>query len=149
MAKNYRNSFSAWDESNFTAIAENFGKVLVNASPVWNCSDVSHGKVCILTAIRLKINEVTEVKFGDSLFKIGVVEFNDDWSPFKMTVSGSELGSSDDEDNDDGVSDTWHKDGMDLEEGEITVDRNMDYDRGRGSSTIPEVPDDGDKDVTV
>ncbi|CAH1424345.1 unnamed protein product [Lactuca virosa] len=118
--------FLAWDESNFTAIAGNFGKVLVNASPVWNCSDVSHGNVCILTAIQMRINEVLET-----------------------TVSGSVLGSSDEEDDGDGVSYTWHQDGMDLEDGEIEIDRNLNCDRGGGSPIAPAVPIDGGTDETI
>ncbi|KAI3698756.1 hypothetical protein L2E82_42558 [Cichorium intybus] len=74
----------AWDESNFAAIAGNFGKVIVNANPFWNCSDVE-----------------------------------DDWIPFKPFVVGSQSGSEDESDDEDGISDTWQHERVDLEDGEI------------------------------
>ncbi|KAL4581283.1 hypothetical protein LXL04_017494 [Taraxacum kok-saghyz] len=106
----------AWDESNFNSLASRFGKVLVNINPFWNYSDVSHGKVCILTASRKKLNEEMPVIIDGCSHKIGIFEIDDEWVPFKPFIDGSQ---EDSEEDDDGISDTFGNDEMDLEDGEI------------------------------
>ncbi|KAL4556260.1 hypothetical protein LXL04_038906 [Taraxacum kok-saghyz] len=109
----------AWDESNFASIAGRFGKVLVNINPFWTFSDVSQGKVCILTASKKKINEEITVSIDGSLHRIGIFEVEDDWGPFKPFIVGSTEDSEEENENDDGISDTFGGDEMELEEGEI------------------------------
>ncbi|KAL4591899.1 hypothetical protein LXL04_004874 [Taraxacum kok-saghyz] len=111
--------FLAWDDKNFAAMAGNFGKVLVNATPFWDNCNLSNGKVCILTAKRAKINEEIDIKLEGSLHRIGVFEIDDDWVPFRPFSAKEDSDSGEDEEGSDAVSDTWHQDGMDLENGEI------------------------------
>ncbi|CAH1422247.1 unnamed protein product [Lactuca virosa] len=109
----------ALDESNMETIVGMFGKVMVNTSPFWNCNYVSHGKICILTASRKKLNEEISVLIDNCKFRICVFEVNDDWVPFKHFVPNSISYSEEDIDDEHGISDTWQPDGMDFEEGEI------------------------------
>ncbi|CAH1438969.1 unnamed protein product [Lactuca virosa] len=111
----------ALDDSNTRLIDGYFGKVLVNCNPFWSSHDVSHGKICILTASRKKINDEVSMSIDGNIHRLGVFEVDDDWTPFKKLVSCS-TSDSDSEvelDDDDGVSDTWKPDDLDLEEGEI------------------------------
>ncbi|KAL4559119.1 hypothetical protein LXL04_031253 [Taraxacum kok-saghyz] len=109
----------AWDESSFESIAGNFGKILVNINSFWNSSDLSHGKVCILTAQRKLINEELTVLVEGAPVKIGIFEVEDDWVPFKPFLTASQEDSDDEDDRGDGVSDTFEAADMELEDGEI------------------------------
>ncbi|KAL4582449.1 hypothetical protein LXL04_006998 [Taraxacum kok-saghyz] len=51
----------AWDEINFSAIASTFGKDIASNSSFLNCSDLSHGKVCILTKSKRRVDEMLAV----------------------------------------------------------------------------------------
>ncbi|KAL4555549.1 hypothetical protein LXL04_038171 [Taraxacum kok-saghyz] len=67
----------ALDEANMDVIAGSFRKVLVNISPFWNSNDVSHGKLCILTASRKKLKEEVSVLLDGAEYRIGVYEVDD------------------------------------------------------------------------
>ncbi|KAI3777981.1 hypothetical protein L2E82_06906 [Cichorium intybus] len=108
----------SWDESNFDAIAQSFGKVLVNSNPFWNSMDVSTGKMGILTARRSRINEEVNIDYDGEVIKIGVFETDDCWTPFRPFLAREESDSEEDSDE-EAVSDTWHHDGTDFEEGEF------------------------------
>ncbi|KAL4572094.1 hypothetical protein LXL04_018863 [Taraxacum kok-saghyz] len=77
---------AAWDDANFATIVRNYGKLLVNSCSFWSTDDVSHGRVCILTANRKKIIEELDFKCEGSLIKIGISELDDGWTPFKPFV---------------------------------------------------------------
>ncbi|CAH1415257.1 unnamed protein product [Lactuca virosa] len=83
-------------------------------------ADVSHGKVCVLSASRRKINDEVMVNVGGVNYSIGVTELDDEWFPFKPFnhnyQSESEIG--DDDDSSDGDSSV----NMGLEEGEILTE---------------------------
>ncbi|KAL4576768.1 hypothetical protein LXL04_012867 [Taraxacum kok-saghyz] len=57
------------------------GKVLVNLNPFWNFTDVSHVKLCILTASRKKINDELDISIDGSFYKLGIFETDEDWGP--------------------------------------------------------------------
>ncbi|KAL4555267.1 hypothetical protein LXL04_037882 [Taraxacum kok-saghyz] len=104
---------TAWDESNFAAIAGYFGKVLVDVAPFWNRTDVSGGKICILTEHMKKINNEVEVALLGVIFKVGVIEIEDGWTPFSPYSTPSVVGSDGEDDrNSDGSENVV------LEEGE-------------------------------
>ncbi|KAI3523527.1 hypothetical protein L1887_01720 [Cichorium endivia] len=48
--------------------------------------DWSMGRVGIITSRRTWINEEIEVEAGGQIFRIGVVEYTDDWSPFRPVL---------------------------------------------------------------
>ncbi|KAL4574069.1 hypothetical protein LXL04_020891 [Taraxacum kok-saghyz] len=104
-----------WDESNFNSIAASFGKVLENRNSFWNSMDISHGKVCVLTAARKRINEEINVLIKGESMKVGILEVEDDWAPYNPFIASALEDSEDDE----AVSDTWDHEKMDLEDGEI------------------------------
>ncbi|KAI3522082.1 hypothetical protein L1887_11561 [Cichorium endivia] len=89
---------------------------------IQNRRDFSMGKVGTLTSKRKWINEeVTITANGDS-FILGVVEYTDDWSPFK-----TEEDFLADVDEDDGISDTWMQEyGNELDEGEFRPENQID-----------------------
>ncbi|KAL4592419.1 hypothetical protein LXL04_005413 [Taraxacum kok-saghyz] len=102
----------AWDDSNFAAVLEDFGKVMVYPGSFWNSSDISAGKLCILTEYRMKINEEIETLLNGNRYQVGVMEIEDDWVPFRPFVL-----------NEDTESDESEEDrGDDLEDGEIDPD---------------------------
>ncbi|KAL4587743.1 hypothetical protein LXL04_000617 [Taraxacum kok-saghyz] len=113
----------AWDDSNFAAVVENMGKVLVPPSSFWNSENISAGKLCILTACRRKINEELVADLDGEIHKVGIMEVDDDWYPFKpFMVNGSSDSDSSGEDEEEGVPDTWNQQDMEFEEGEIRQD---------------------------
>ncbi|CAH1444736.1 unnamed protein product [Lactuca virosa] len=107
----------AWDESNFAAIAESFGKVLVNVAPFWNCSDVSSGKLCILTHSLKRINEEIPISFVGVIQSVRVYEVDDDWVPFRPSSHSSSDESE--EESDDGDEFSVSSDKVILEEGKF------------------------------
>ncbi|KAI3501194.1 hypothetical protein L1887_29056 [Cichorium endivia] len=132
-----------WDEENFSRIVRNFGRVINPFENMKIRKDLSMGKVGILTSRRQWINEEITVMAGGEAFRIGVVEYTDDWSPFKQCLYDKVVESDqEDEDQDgdgedeldedcDGVSDTWRPDmqGDDvLEDGEFKPDDYMNED---------------------
>ncbi|KAI3751227.1 hypothetical protein L2E82_22275 [Cichorium intybus] len=97
-----------WDESNFSLIASRFGKVISPFDYISNRRDYSMGKVGVLTSEKKWINEEVTIKSNGMEYRVGVVEYTDDWSPFKPVPFDKVEESEDEEEEDvDGVSDTW------------------------------------------
>ncbi|KAL4583655.1 hypothetical protein LXL04_008236 [Taraxacum kok-saghyz] len=109
----------AWDETNMEAVAGSFGKVLVNISPFWNNKDVSHRKLCTLTASRKKLNEEISVSLDGVEHRIEVFEVDDDWIPFKNFESVSASDSDEEMDDEEKIPESWHTEEDDAEEGEF------------------------------
>lgn len=86
------------------------------------------GKFGITTSRKKWINEEVEIKVNSEVFSVGVVEYTDDWSPFKSFPFDKVVGEwdskiSEGEDEDDGVSETWmQEDDNEIEEGEFRLD---------------------------
>ncbi|KAL4566692.1 hypothetical protein LXL04_030813 [Taraxacum kok-saghyz] len=116
----------AWDESNMEAVAGNFGKVLVNTSPFWNNEDVSHGKICILTASCKKINEELVVAFDGGEHRIGVFEVDDDWIPFKKFDASSASETDEELDDEYEFPEPRQPPEIDMEDGEFISKTNTD-----------------------
>ncbi|KAL4582224.1 hypothetical protein LXL04_006768 [Taraxacum kok-saghyz] len=66
---------------NYSRIANPFGKV-IETYRTWDAINVSTGHVCILTKSIKMINEEVTIKYNDVSYKVGVVDFDRDWSPF-------------------------------------------------------------------
>ncbi|KAL4561065.1 hypothetical protein LXL04_033227 [Taraxacum kok-saghyz] len=127
----------AWDESNFAAIAGNFGRVLVDVASFWNCMDVAAGKVCILTKRLKKIKEEIDLSLSGTSFKVGVIELEDGWSPFSPFSTPSE---TDSDGEDDGNSEA--SDNINLEEREFVPETQ------NGGGDVPATSNTGGKDVS-
>ncbi|KAI3516229.1 hypothetical protein L1887_15140 [Cichorium endivia] len=115
-----------WDEANFSSIAAKFGKVVISFESIHNRSDWSMGIVGVLTSRKNWINEVVTVTANGLVFQVGVVEYTDDWSPFKTCShdKNNMLDDEDDIDDSDGVSDTWaNMEEKEAEEGEFIPER--------------------------
>ncbi|KAL4587663.1 hypothetical protein LXL04_000535 [Taraxacum kok-saghyz] len=109
----------AWDEENMMAIAKSLGKVLVSACPFWGSRDISHGKLCILTSVRKKINEDMVVLIDNVKHCIGVFEVDDNWMPFRRFERLPDSDSDEDMAEEGGVSDTYDMADDEAEEGEF------------------------------
>lgn len=131
----------AWDEDNFASIAGQFGKVISQDNVLFTCSDISFGKVGIITAHRKKINEEIVGSLNGKSFRIGIVELDEEWYPFKPFSPYRPVESDDDKDDDDGyeeedgISDTFELPPEDLEDGEI--DQNQPAQQYYGSPIVP------------
>lgn len=88
---------------------------------------ISAGKMCILTALMRKINDEVTVELDGSQHRIGVMEIEDDWVPFRSFLAESNSESEDDqeeddeheEDDGDGIPVAGEQNQMELEDGEI------------------------------
>lgn len=89
-----------------------------------NTLDVSHMKLCILTESLSRINEEVTVVGDNRVFKVGIYEVDDDWKPFSN--SKNSMAESEEEDKEDGVSDTIFDSDDGLEDGEIGLDADSD-----------------------
>ncbi|KAI3511170.1 hypothetical protein L1887_18314 [Cichorium endivia] len=115
-----------WDEENFSRIASKYGRVVNPFNFIYNRADWSMGKVGVLTSRRSWINEEVSVMANGRIFHVGVVEYTDDWSPFRPCPFDKTVDSDDDVDEDDseGVSDTWmNVEEDESEDGEIRPER--------------------------
>ncbi|CAI9302239.1 unnamed protein product [Lactuca saligna] len=106
-----------WDEENFREIISKLGVLSSSIEISMNTSDVSHMKLCILTESLSRINEEVTVVGDNQVFKVGIFEVDDDWKPFSNSMMESE-----EEDEEDGVSDTLFDPDDELEDGEIGPD---------------------------
>lgn len=99
--------------------------MLVNTSSFWNRNDVSNGKLCILTTSRKRTNDEANVFFDGVSCRIGIIEIDDDWTPFK-SFSQESIEKSDNklEDDVDEISDTWIHGNMYRGDGEIDPKEN-------------------------
>ncbi|KAI3506585.1 hypothetical protein L1887_21145 [Cichorium endivia] len=88
-----------------------------------NMRDLSMGKLGVVTSRRQWINEELIVSSDGKNYRIGIVEYTDDWSPFKECPFDktenfdNEEEKEDEEDDNDGISDTWMDE--EAEEGEF------------------------------
>ncbi|CAH1448572.1 unnamed protein product [Lactuca virosa] len=109
-----------WEENNFSIIASRYGKVLNPFDGISNRRDYSMRKVGVFTSARRWINEEITVNSNGCEFKVGIVEYTDDWSPFKPAPFDKVDHSEEEDNNTKGISETWMEDEMEEpEEGEI------------------------------
>ncbi|KAI3709022.1 hypothetical protein L2E82_38722 [Cichorium intybus] len=118
----------AWCEDIFKTIAKKYGKVCVHTNSLEACSDLSYGKVAIITCMRKKINEEFTGEMNGKLFKIGVCEIEEDWYPFKPFTTFQYVESEDKDDDevgdddDDDVDEDDEDNDVDLEGISATVE---------------------------
>ncbi|CAH1420725.1 unnamed protein product [Lactuca virosa] len=145
-----------WSEENFSRIARWVGQPIGPLEIPLSMQDVSHGKICVLTSRKTKINDEVLVKLKGNVQKMGLVEENFDWPPFPVGLWISEEpcryeddGSAfidDDGDNRAGgenLEDENMNKGLDdeeLEEGELRYDEDIRI--ARVMSTKPLVAED-------
>ncbi|KAL4561547.1 hypothetical protein LXL04_033714 [Taraxacum kok-saghyz] len=130
--------FTAWDEANMAAIAGKFGRVLVDVNSFWNCSDISSGKLYILTKKMTKINEEVQVSVNNKIQSVGVFEVEENWSPFSPFSHRSSEESEDEDDGEGSIPDSIEKNDDNLEEGEfIPTFSNQEAVPGAGKSVPP------------
>ncbi|KAI3508623.1 hypothetical protein L1887_23632 [Cichorium endivia] len=117
---------SLWGDRNFDAISGRYGKIIAPFDEVMHRVDLSHVKIGIITSRRARINEETSVVWEGRSFKVGIIEFDEDWFPFRWdspdSLQGQKELESEDEDTDeeDGISDTcMGDDDIEVEEGEF------------------------------
>lgn len=96
--------FEFWDEENFSLIASRFGKVINPFDSISSRRDYSMGKVGILTTRKTWINEDVTIEVSNTKYKVGVVEYTDDWSPFKPVPFDKVEESNDEEEDYDEIS---------------------------------------------
>ncbi|KAL4592613.1 hypothetical protein LXL04_005614 [Taraxacum kok-saghyz] len=73
-----------WGQKNFAAITKEFGETIEPFDEISRRVDLSCAKIGILTDRRTRINEEVYVEIEGQLLEIGVIEFDEDWFPFKF-----------------------------------------------------------------
>ncbi|CAH1450255.1 unnamed protein product [Lactuca virosa] len=121
-----------WDENNFSTIARRFGKVINPFDNISTRRDYSMGMVGVITSARKWINEEITIVADGVEYQVGVVKYTDDWSPFKP-IPFDKVEESDDEEDIEGVSDTW----MAVEEQEEGDFRPNDDSKKQGETKSP------------
>ncbi|KAI3763654.1 hypothetical protein L2E82_13648 [Cichorium intybus] len=117
-----------WDRRNFESIARKYGRILVPFEASSDARDLSHGRVCVLTESRRRIDDVVPIEFDGKIMNISVLEYEDGWFPLKAPefAIGVEYQDGDDisDDDSEGISDTVmiEDDVVEIEEGEIVGD---------------------------
>ncbi|KAI3497060.1 hypothetical protein L1887_39441 [Cichorium endivia] len=101
-----------------------YGSIIAPFDDLYHRIDMSAVKIGVLTTSRMRINEDVTCNFEGKNLKVGVVEFDEDWYPFRFEplTEDDNLESSEDEmdEDSDGISDTWVADAdNEKEEGEI------------------------------
>ncbi|CAH1415580.1 unnamed protein product [Lactuca virosa] len=130
-----------WEENNFSIIASRYGKVLNPFDGISNRRDYSMGKVSVLTSTRRWINDEIIVNSNGCEFKVGVVEYTDDRSPFKPAPFDKVDDSEEEDDNTEGISETWMEEEMEEpEEGEIRSLNTVKTDTQPTNHQSPAVP---------
>lgn len=76
-----------WGERNFTTITEGFRRTVAPYEDLPYRVDLSCPKIGILTTRRAKINDEILATIGGKVLKLGVIEFDEDWFPFKFDTS--------------------------------------------------------------
>lgn len=113
-----------WDEQKFSLIASKFGRVISPFDNIANRRDYSMGKVGVITSNRKWINEELTIISNGVEYKVGVVEYTDDWSPFKPLPFDKVEEYDDDEEDVEGISETWMgEENEEPEEGEIKLEK--------------------------
>ncbi|KAI3690974.1 hypothetical protein L2E82_49187 [Cichorium intybus] len=69
-------------QENYERIAGAFGKPCESFGGDWNTFDLATGYVCILTKSWKIINGEIDIALGTLLVRVGVIEFERDWTPF-------------------------------------------------------------------
>ncbi|CAH1437071.1 unnamed protein product [Lactuca virosa] len=127
-----------WDEQNFSLIVSKFGRVISPFDNIANRRDYSMGKVGVITSNRKWINEELMINSNGVEYKVGVVEYTDEWTPFKPLPFDKVEDSDDDEEDVEGISETWMEEENDEpEEGEIRPEK----DETRPEATQVEMQD--------
>ncbi|KAI3791705.1 hypothetical protein L2E82_05566 [Cichorium intybus] len=132
-------------------IANNYGKVIDSENYFVSRKDLSFARVGVLSALRRKINDEISVFIDGCNYRIGVMEIDDDWSPFNSASEISQdLSDEDDDDNcsdqdeddRDEISDTWDHNSDDLEDGEIPAnqDGEISADHDDGITAVQSLP---------
>lgn len=98
-----------------------FGKVINLFDSIATTRDYYMGKVGILTTRRTWINEEITIKVSDVEYRVGVVEYMDDLSPFNPTSFDKVEESEEEEDHEEGIFEAWMEE--EDEEGEFRSDQ--------------------------
>lgn len=91
---------------------------------------IFHMKIIQRDSQNKLINEEVTIMVDGKMYKVGVVEYTDDWSPFHPATfnkaekeSDEDMNDIEEEDYEDGVSETWMmEDNNDAEEREIRLE---------------------------
>ncbi|CAI9261945.1 unnamed protein product [Lactuca saligna] len=67
-----------WSEEIFSRIALSIGQLIGPMETPLNLQDVSHGKICVLTDKKTKINEEVSVESNGNIQKVGLLEYDSD-----------------------------------------------------------------------
>ncbi|CAH1441469.1 unnamed protein product [Lactuca virosa] len=118
-------------ENNFEKITKDYGNIIAPYDNLTHHVDLSYVKIGILTTRRKRINEEILVAVEGEILKLGIIELDEDWYPFKFDPDDEfyekddlcvEDEDEEEEDNVDGVSDTWVQEGdCEMQEGEISL----------------------------
>ncbi|KAL4588391.1 hypothetical protein LXL04_001275 [Taraxacum kok-saghyz] len=73
-----------WGHRNFEAISKGYGITIAPYDDIPNRVDLSHAKIGILTSRRARINDEIHAAFEGIVYKLGVIEFDEDWFPFRF-----------------------------------------------------------------
>ncbi|KAL4580478.1 hypothetical protein LXL04_016672 [Taraxacum kok-saghyz] len=73
-----------WGQKNFTAITKQFGETIAPFDGLANRVDLSCAKIGILTEHRARINTEFHVACENEIMRVGVIEFDEDWFPFRF-----------------------------------------------------------------
>lgn len=76
-----------WGEHNFNTLSKSFGRTIAPYNDLPNRVDLSHTKIGILTTKRTRINEEIHVAFDGKVYTLGIIEFDEDWFPFRFDPS--------------------------------------------------------------
>ncbi|CAH1416400.1 unnamed protein product [Lactuca virosa] len=73
-----------WGQRNFRIITEGFGKTIAPYEDIPHRVDLSHVKIGLLTTRRTRINDEIHAAFEGKVYKLGIIEFDEDWFPFRF-----------------------------------------------------------------
>lgn len=119
-----------WGQRNFQSITDGFGKTIAPFEDIPHIVDLSHAKIGLLTSRRTRINNEIQASFEGKVYKLGIIEFDEDWFPFKFVPS--------EDDNEKTVSeDEMAEQNDEREEGEIRSEINELDDQEPGKSRVP------------
>ncbi|CAI9299123.1 unnamed protein product [Lactuca saligna] len=118
------------DRRNFRSITDGFGRTIAPFEDIPHRVDISHVKIGLLTSRRTRINDEIQASFEGKIYKLGIIEFDEDWFPFKFDPSedGNEKTVSEDE---------MAEQNDEREEGEIRPEINDLDDQEPGNFRVP------------
>lgn len=76
-----------WGQRNFEKITGTFRKIIAPFDDIPNRIDLSHVKIGILTTRKARINEEIHISYDGKVTRLGIVEFDEDWFPFRFDPS--------------------------------------------------------------